>query len=172
MLHEGGLGAHGLWSISRGLARGLSDRGEYKMEMDSADTPQKGALEGPVNLSLAALERWVIWFARIVLDQVTFMGELFDLSNLKGRLFDYAERDMRLRPEAKPLLAALLLQGEVARGAVAGLTGLGERTARELIRQIQGLGLVRSSSPKGPLFLVFGSESADALFPRLFPAQG
>ena len=31
--------AHGLWSISRGLARGLESRTEYKQMMDLADTP-------------------------------------------------------------------------------------------------------------------------------------
>jgi hypothetical protein len=30
MAHFAGIGAHGLWSISRGLARGLESRGEYK----------------------------------------------------------------------------------------------------------------------------------------------
>ncbi|HEY3496298.1 MAG TPA: Fic family protein, partial [Polyangiaceae bacterium] len=30
MALQAGIGAHGLWSISRGLARGLRDRGEYK----------------------------------------------------------------------------------------------------------------------------------------------
>lgn len=39
MALNAGIGGNGLWSISRGLARGLEDRGEYKQMMDHADTP-------------------------------------------------------------------------------------------------------------------------------------
>ena len=42
MAHAAGIGAHGLWSISRGLARGLESRSEYKRMMDYADTPRQG----------------------------------------------------------------------------------------------------------------------------------
>ena len=34
MAHAAGLGAHGLWSISRGLARGIKSRNDYKAMMD------------------------------------------------------------------------------------------------------------------------------------------
>ena len=37
MAIEAGIG-HGLWSISRGLARGLESRADYKQVMDRADT--------------------------------------------------------------------------------------------------------------------------------------
>lgn len=43
--------AHGLWSISRGLAHGLESRTEYKQMMDVADTPRQGDLDGRGNLS-------------------------------------------------------------------------------------------------------------------------
>lgn len=42
MAHIAGIGAHGLWSISRGLARGLESRGDYKRMMDHADMPRAG----------------------------------------------------------------------------------------------------------------------------------
>ena len=48
MAHAAGIGAHGLWSISRGLARGLESRGDYKSKMDYADTPRQGNLDGRV----------------------------------------------------------------------------------------------------------------------------
>src|ERR1035437_7518102 len=38
MALEAGIGAHGLWSVSRGLARGLTSRGDYKRMMDNAAT--------------------------------------------------------------------------------------------------------------------------------------
>ena len=51
MAHDAGIGAHGLWSISRGLARGLRSRTDYKQMMDLADTPRQGDLDGRGNLS-------------------------------------------------------------------------------------------------------------------------
>jgi Fic family protein len=43
MIRRAGIGGHGLWSVSRGLARGLEDRGEYKMRMDATDMPRQGS---------------------------------------------------------------------------------------------------------------------------------
>lgn len=73
-----GIGAHGLWSISRGLARGTDSRGDYKRMMDHADMPRQGDRDGRGNLSEAALKDFILWFLRVCLDQVTFMSELFD----------------------------------------------------------------------------------------------
>ena len=44
MAQRAGIGAHGLWSISRGLSRGLPGRPTYKAMMDTADTPRAGDL--------------------------------------------------------------------------------------------------------------------------------
>jgi Fic family protein len=41
-----GIGAHGLWSVSRGLSRGLESRSDYKRMMDYADAPRQGDLDG------------------------------------------------------------------------------------------------------------------------------
>ena len=49
------IGAHGLWSVSRGLARGLPGRPTYQEMMDHADTPRSSATDGRGNLSLRAL---------------------------------------------------------------------------------------------------------------------
>src|SRR5262249_40090868 len=62
MAWQAGIAAHGLWSISRGLARGLGDTGEYKRMMDFADEPRQGDLDGRGNLSRAALVEFVTWF--------------------------------------------------------------------------------------------------------------
>ena len=82
MAWQADIAAHGLWSISRGLARGLDSRTEYKQMMDLADTPRQGDVDGRGNLSERALIEFVTWFLRVALDQVTFMSELFDLDNL------------------------------------------------------------------------------------------
>src|SRR5271163_811870 len=92
MAHQAGIGAHGLWSISRGLARGLRSPREYKEMMDLADTPRQGDLDGRGNLSQRALIEFVLWFLRVCLDQVTFMSGLFELDGLLQRLRAYVQR--------------------------------------------------------------------------------
>jgi Fic family protein len=115
MAHEAGIGAHGLWSISRGLARGRDSRGEYKRMMDHADMPRQGDLDGRGNLSLRALVDFVLWFLRVCIDQVAFMSDLFELSTLSRRLRSYVERSDHLPPEAANLLEEALFRGEFDR---------------------------------------------------------
>ena len=161
--------AHGLWSISRGLARGLESRTEYKQMMDLADTPRQGDLDGRGNLSERALIDFVTWFLRVALDQVTFMSELFDLDNLANRLQTFVERDRRLKPEAAALLEQTLIRGEIERGEASRITGLPIRTAQRLLNELVGEGLLASATPKGPVSLRFPADSLEALFPRLYP---
>jgi len=172
MALRSGIGAHGLWSISRGLARGLTDRGEYKRMMDLADSPRKSDLDGRGNLSLQALEDFVTWFCQVALDQLTFMSQLFDLDTLTARLDTYVTRDLGLSPNATKLVHALLQRGEMPRGDAGPVASLPERTARQLLSRLGDSGLIASSTPKGPVSLRFNTTSAETLFPRLFPAQG
>jgi hypothetical protein len=58
MMLRSGLGASGLWSISRGLARGLNDRTQYKAMMNHADTQRPNDLDGRGNLSTRALREF------------------------------------------------------------------------------------------------------------------
>jgi Fic family protein len=167
-----GIGAHGLWSISRGLARGLSPgpegRTEYKRMMEHADTPRQGDLDGRGNLSLRALNDFVLWFLRVSLDQVNFMSGLFDIDNLAQRLSIYVDQHEKLRPETKRLLHEALIRGEIDRGDVSRITGLPERTARRVLGAVVQEGLLVSSSEKGPVSLRFPEATLETLFPRLY----
>ncbi len=167
MAHNAGIGAHGLWSISRGLARGLANRAEYKSMMDYADTPRQGSLDGRGNLSERALAEFSVWFLKVCLDQVRFMSELFEIDGLAERLTRYAQLK-GLRPEAAKLLVEVLHRGEIARGDAAGITGLGERTARDLLGALLRDGVLASPSEKGHVTLRFPVAAQDVLFPRLF----
>jgi len=169
MAHAAGIGAHGLWSISRGLARGLESRGEYKQMMDLADTPRQGDLDGRGNLSQRALAEFVGWFLRIALDQAQFMSTLFELDALSRRLKAYVERSERLKPEANALLQEALIRGEFDRGEIARITGLPERTARRVLGDVTTAGLLASDTPKGPVSLRFPVDALESLFPRLYP---
>jgi Fic family protein len=169
MAQRAGVGAHGLWSISRGLARGLESRGDYKRMMDHADTPRQGDLDGRGNLSQRALSDFVLWFLRVCLDQVTFMSGLFELDTLARRLKSYVERDETLKPEATRLLEEALMRGSFERGDASRITGLPERTARRVLNDAIATGLLDSDTPKGAVSLRFPTGALDVLFPRLFP---
>ena len=171
MGHAAGIGAHGLWSVSRGLARGLKNPTEYKMMMDMADTPRENDFDGRGNLSRRALSEFVLWFLRVCLDQVRFMTELFELDTVARRLRVVAERDDRLRPEAGKLLEVAAIRGQIERGEASRITGLSERTARRALNETIAAGFLASESPKGPVFVEFPPAAAEALFPRLFLAE-
>lgn len=169
MALKAGIGAHGLWSVSRGLARGLESRGEYKRMMDHADTPRQGDLDGRGNLSQRALEELVLWFLRVCLDQVSFMSQLFDLKTLANRLRIAVDRSESLKPEATKLLHEALFRGEFDRGEASRITGLPERTARRVLNEVISEGLLASTTPKGPVSLRFPAAALETLFPKLYP---
>ncbi len=169
-LHAG-IGAHGLWSISRGLARGLDDASEYKRMMDAADEPRRGDLDGRGNLSQEALIEFVTWFIRVALDQLQFMAALFDLDALILRLREYVHSLDRGNDAAAAIAVEVLHRGEIARGQASQITGQSERASRQALRALIDAGLLRSDTSKGPVSLRFPIEAADVLFPRLFPAQ-
>jgi Fic family protein len=164
---QAGIGASGLWSISRGLARSQGEPTEYKRMMDLADMTRQGALDGRGNLSLKALISFTNWFLKLSIDQVEFMSTLFDLSNLKKRLDAYVEIK-EFKPEARFILNAVLSNGEIPRGDAERLTGLKERSARTVLSSLTKDGILASSSPKGPVSLRFDVESSRLLFPKLF----
>lgn len=171
MAQAAGIGAHGLWSISRGLARGLESRGDYKLMMDHADMPRQGDLDGRGNLSQLALIEFTEWFLKVCIDQVTFMSELFQIGMLSRRLREYVERSPTLRPEAARVLEEALMRGEVDRGEMPRITGLPERSARRLLSDVIKEGLLASNTPKGPVSLRFPMTAQDLLFPKLFAAM-
>ena len=169
MGYSAGIDAHGLWSISRGLARGLKSRTEYKAMMVRADAPREGDLDGRGNLSRRALIEFTQWFLEVALDQVNFMSGLFEMQTLARRLKSFIERADGLKPESAALLEAALVRGEIERGAAAGITGLPERTARRVLNDTVEAGLLASATPKGPVSLRFPEAALEFLFPRLYP---
>ena len=76
-------------------------------------------------------------------------------------------------PEQAPLTQIIFgeyeLLNEIARGEAQAITGLGERTARDLLGDLLRDGVLGSRSEKGPVSLRFPATAVDALFPRLFP---
>jgi Fic family protein len=168
MAHAAGIGAHGLWSISRGLARGLKSRTDYKSMMDHADTPRQGDLDGRGNLSLKALDSFVHWFLEVCHDQLRFMAGMFDINGLVKRLGIYVDQRDTLKAEAKALVEIAFMRGEFERGEVAAITRMPLRSAQRLLAAVEKEGLLASDTPKGPVSLRFPSRAVDVLFPQLF----
>jgi Fic family protein len=168
MAQRAGIGAHGLWSISRGLSRGLPGRPSYKSMMDAADAPRAGDLDGHGNLSLAALCDFTQWFCEVMLDQLSFMSSQLELDSLQERLATYVERDLGLSESAAAIARDALIRGEISRGEAARITGLRERAARDVLGRLTECGLLASNSPKGPVSLRISAAAAETLFPRLF----
>jgi Fic family protein len=171
MAAQAGIGAHGLWSVSRGLARGLSDPGEYKRMLDDADSPRRGDTDGRGNLSQEALIDFVTWFCNVALDQIRFMTSLFDLDHLDERIQRYVEQTLALPKGASEICSAILRRGEIPRGEAVTIPGRSERSGRSLLAKLVDAGLLVSETPKGAVRLCFTIDTADQLFPRLFPAQ-
>jgi len=169
MAWSANIGARGLWSISRGLSRGLESRADYKQMMDRADSPREGDLDGRGNLSQKALQEFVLWFLRVCLDQITFMSGLFELDRLAERFKTYVLRSPDLKPEAVALLQEALIRGQFERGEVGRITGLPERSARRVLNDVLRAGLLASETPKGAVSLRFPVDALEDLFPRLYP---
>ena len=167
MALRAGIGGQGLWSISRGLARGIEDRSDYKRMMDYADTPRQGDRDGRGNLSEQALHSFCRWFLRVMLDQIQFSSRMFDLAGLEKRylrlIADVAE-DKR----AVTLMSAILRHGSLERGDAEIVLKTSERTARNTLSNLVRAGFLKSTSPKTPVRIAFPLEYRERLFPNLF----
>lgn len=162
-----GLDSEGLWTLSRGFAR---SRAAYYQHLQGADQQRTNDLDGPGNLSDAALSRF---FLKSSLDQISLMTDLIASFNLLDRIENYlrftrVDLQSKTREHLQRLLKALCLEGEITRGAMSDILGLKGTAARAVIRRALDEELVCSSSEKGPLRIAFPHKVLDAWFPQLF----
>lgn len=167
MALRAGIGGQGLWSISRGLARGIEDRGDYKRMMDYADTPRQGDRDGRSNLSEQALHSFCRWFLRVMLDQIQFSSRMFDLAGLEKRYLRLIS-DVAEDKRAVTLMSAILRHGSLERGDAEIVLKTSERTARNTLSNLVRAGFLKSTSPKTPVRIAFPLEYRERLFPNLF----
>lgn len=171
-----GLGAVGLWSVSRGLSRA---RERYMSALEEAGVERRHDADGRGARSAEALARFAHFFLEVCIDQVAFMRSALRVGGLGDRLAAYARlraegliegpADARFRPESGAILRAVLLRGWLPRGEALRATGLPERTARVLLASLVAEGLLVSETPKGPVRLAFPSRVAPYCFPGLYP---
>lgn len=169
MLLEIGIGS-APWSVSRGLARHSVD---YKRLLMAADEPRRNDLDGRGALSESALTEFCRFFLETCLDQVRFMRELLDPTELQRRMELYVrdeESAGRLPARSYVILREALLVGEVERGRVPKLIDASERTARRVVAELVDKRLLVSRSHKAPLRLGFPIDVVERWFPRLYPA--
>ncbi|HEX2717845.1 MAG TPA: Fic family protein [Gemmatimonadaceae bacterium] len=183
-----GVGAHGLWTVSRGLAR---TRDRYKEMLANADQRRWNDYDGRGERSARALDQFCAFFLEICADQVAYMSTLLAVDRLRDRFSAYCRarasgmlaapgaehlplRPRRGRPptafraEATRLLLTLFAQGPVRREDVEEIAGLADRTARRMVSSLLGEGLIASASQRAPLVLRFPAHVAPYVFPGLY----
>ena len=169
MLQHHGLDGHGMWTLSRGLARGQK---AYYARLHDADQPRANDYDGRGSLSERGLSQFCLFFLEIVLDQVTFMGSLLRLSDFRTRVeryFTYEALHLtKYREELMRVVCALIDEGEFARERVSMITGKGTTTAVEIIKLGLREGYIESPSEKGKLHIAFPAKVLPSYFPNLF----
>ncbi len=168
MLREA-LDGGGLWSAARGLARRDA---EYKRRLAECDLPRRNDLDGRGHLSEEALAAFAAFFLETCIDQTRFMESLLQPDRLRGRALAWAAeeaREGRLPPRAGAVLEAIFYRGQLPRGEVAGVLGVGERQARRVAEALSKSGALASDGPRAPLRLDFPAKLAGRWLPGLFP---
>jgi Fic family protein len=168
LLIRHGIDGHGLWTLSRGLARG---RQRYYACLESADQGRRSDLDGRGNLSDAALAEFCVFFLETVLDQVQFMGGLLGLPALRTRVERYFQFQAlhlkRYREEIMTVTRTLVDEGEIPRSRVRQITGKAATVSVEIIKLGLDEGYFETPSPKGPLRVAFPAKIHEFYFPQL-----
>jgi Fic family protein len=164
-----GIAGHGLWTLSRGLARW---RQRYYACLEAADQGRRGDLDGRGNLSDAALADFCVFFLETMLDQIQFMSGLLGLPALRTRVERYFEFQAlhldRYREELMRVARTLVDEGEIPRARVQEITGKAATVSVEIIKLGLAQGYFETPSPKGPLRVAFPAKIHEFYFPQLF----
>lgn len=168
MLRACGINGTSLWSMSRGFAKTEAD---YKSSLAMADMPRMGDLDGRGNLSEKRLAEFCTYALSTAIDQVRFMTHMFALETFRARAEGYFQRvRFDLKPEAVHLYLHAFTTGEFERMEAGRITGIPERTARDVLSALLHEGLLTSDSPKGKVRIGFPVHALGALLPNLYPA--
>lgn len=168
MLRECGVNQASLWSMSRGFAKTAQ---EYKSMLSGADQPRMGDLDGRGNLSEKALITFCEYAINTAIDQAKFMVQMFALDKFKSRVEHFFKKvRFDLKPESVYLYLQAFTNGEFERMEAGRITGLPERTARNVLNQLIQEGFLVSNTPKGKVHVGFPVHALGSLLPNLYPA--
>lgn len=169
LLRHHRLDSHGLWSLSRGLAR---YRQRYYSALAGADRRLNNDLDGRGNLSDATLSEFCVFFLETILDQILFMSGLLELPSLRTRVEHYFQFEAlqlkRYRGEIMRIVRTLIDEGEIPRARVQDITSRGATVSAEIIKLGITEGYFSTPSPKGPLHPAFPAKVHPFYFPQLF----
>ena len=164
-----GIDGHGLWTVSRGLAR---TKTTYYELLHNADLSRESDFDGRGNLSDKHLSAFCAYFLDQMLDQMRFMHSLIQPGQLEKQAAYYIHsRDLfvKSRESAIRLITEAITQGEFARGDAAVITGKSTSAARVILGELLDAGLLMSKSEKGKVRLALPMSVMDIYFPGLFP---
>lgn len=170
-----GLDSYGAWCLSRGLAHQNS---QYKQSLAIADRVRQGDFDGRGQLTEKGLLNFCDFMLNTAIDQVEYISELLDLSNLRKRITAYvqARNDFRvsgvnkeLKPVAGLILHTAFIYGEIERAQALELCAMPERSARRLLSQLKAEGLLSETSSKSPLRWEIPEHAEPWYFPDLAP---
>lgn len=151
----------------------LSARLHPVVRLSAADQPRRNDFDGRGALSQDALIDFCRFFLETCLDQICYMRELLDPSELQRRMELYVRDEgnaERLPKRSFAVLREALLSGELERGRVPVLIDTSERTARRVVSALIEKRLLVSGSHKAPLRLGFPIDVFERCFPKLYPA--
>jgi Fic family protein len=166
------LDVDGIWSIARGLAR---NEQRYKALLANCDLSRRNDLDGRGQLSEEALAEFTHFFLEICLDQVSFMENLMQPDQLKGRVLSWAKEQIaqgNLPGKSDRLLSVMLYRGgELSRNETAEVLDVGVRQARRIVAELIKKEALTSKSSRAPLHMNFSARLAGHWFPGLFPEK-
>lgn len=169
LLIRHGIAGHGLWTLSRGLARW---RPRYFACLENADQGRRNDLDGRGNLSDEALAEFCVFFLETMLDQIQFMSGLLELPALRTRVERYFQFQAlhlkRYREQLMRVVRALVDEGEIPRSRVQQITGKAATVSAEITKLGLDEGYFETPSPKGPLRVAFPAKVHEFYFPQLF----
>jgi Fic family protein len=168
MLFRSGIGSP-LWSVARGLARNVND---YKRLLQDADERRDHDADGRGTLSERALVDFCRFFLKVCIDQVDYMASLLQPSDLLNRIGVYVAEEIAAKRMARgsfELIREAVLSGGFERSRAPSLTGYEERQARIVLSGLVEKRLLKSDSPKGPVYLGFPIDVVERWFPALYP---
>lgn len=176
-INRAGIAGHGLWTVSRGLAR---NKKKYLALLAGADAERWNDYDGRGNLSQKALTDFCDFFLDICADQIAYMHGLLQIDDLISRVRGYGEAreagrlpgksvtSDTFRPEETLLLEQLLLRGSIPRADVQRLLQKEERTARRIVSYLTDEGFIVSESSRAPLQFAIPAHAAPFFFPELY----
>lgn len=175
LLRTAGVGATGVWCLSRGLARSPI---EYKGALARADFAREGDRDGKGGLSERRLIDFCMYMFKTAIDQVDLISGLLDLDGMLGRMASYVNHRNSglipgvdsIKPEAIKLLERAFILGEFPRDQMDTISGLGLSVTRKLVQQMKEEGLLTETSSRSPLRWAIPEHAEGYFLPQLSPS--